>query len=452
MKQFSSDDLSKIFQQSVKFGIQDIVIDSREAKSGDLFVAIKGERVNGHDFVQQALDNGANIALVEHEVEGIDSTRLIKVQSTLNALNDLAKYNLSRCNAKIIGVTGSVGKTTTRNLIYHLLKSVSEHVYTNRKNFNSQIGLPLCVAMMPIGTQFGVFEMGMSSPGELHNLVQIAPPNISVITKICETHLEFFDCLWNTARAKSEIFETKNPQDYAIIPADSPFSQFLKERATEFGVKKVLKFGEGDTKIIAESHTDGVTSVKAEILGEPFEYKLNFGNTSDSLAAILAVKAATQISLNEMKSSLESFKSLDDRGGVVHIKNRDITIINDTYNACPTSLRAGIRAMSCRTAKRKILVVGDMFELGRDAPYMHANISATVDKYEIDKVFTCGALMKYLYDNLQSDRRGDWAENSQQISKNVLDFIQDGDCILVKGSHSMHMDFVVNYLRENLEK
>lgn len=452
MEQFSAKDLSKTFQQSVNYGICDIATDSREAKNGDLFVAIKGENVDGHNFVKQALDNGAAVALVEHDVTGVNPSRLIKVASTLEALNDLAKYNLSRCNAKIIGVTGSVGKTTTRNLICHSLKSAYEHVYTNRRNFNSKIGLPLCAAMMPINTQFGVFEMGMSTTGDLRHLVQIVPPNVSVLTKICEAHLEFFNCLWGIARAKSEIFETEKPQDFAIIPTDSPFTQFLKNRATEYGVKNVLTFGAGNAKIISEDHSENLTHVKAEILGEPFEYAISFGNVSDSLAAILAVKSVANISLNDIKSALGSFRSLDNRGGIIHIKNRDIVVINDTYNACPTSLKAGIRAMSYRNAKRRILVVGDMLELGKDAPYMHANISATIDKYGVDKVFVCGELAKHLFDNLQPNKRGEWAENSQQLAEKVADFVQAGDCILVKGSHSMHMDFIVNYLLEHLEK
>lgn len=452
MEQFSVEDLSEIFQQSVAYGVCDISTDSREVKSGDLFVAIKGENVDGHDFVIHALNNGASVALVEHDLPNVDPSRLIKVKSTLESLNDLAKYNLSRCNAKIIGVTGSVGKTTTRSLIYHLLKSLYAHVYTNRRNFNSKIGLPLCAAMMPIDTQFGVFEMGMSSSGDLRHLVQIVPPDLSVITNICETHLEFFDCLWGIARAKAEIFETKNPQKFAIIPTDSPFTQFLKDKAISCGVRKLLTFGSGDAEIISEEHGENSVRVNSEILGEPFEYIINFDNVSDSLAAILAIKSVTNVPLNDIKNALASFNALDNRGGVVRIKNRDIVIINDTYNACPTSLKAGIRAMSYRRSKRKILVVGDMLELGKDAPYMHANISATVDKYKIDKVFACGSLTKCLFNNLQNDKRGEWTENSKQLSESVASFIQDGDCVLVKGSHSMHMDFVVDYLQKYLEK
>lgn len=452
MEQFSAKDLSEIFQQSIAYGVCDISTDSREVKNGDLFVAINGENVDGHDFVKQALNNGASVALVEHDLPNVDSTRLIKVKSTLEALNTLAKYNLSRCNAKIIGVTGSVGKTTTRTLIYHLLKSLSDRVYTNRRNFNSKIGLPLCVAMMPIDTQFGVFEMGMSSSGDLHHLVQIIPPDISVITNICEAHLEFFECLWGIARAKAEIFETEKPQKFAIIPTDSPFTNFLKDKAISCGVKEILTFGSGDAEIISEEHTEDGVYVKSKILGEPFEYTINFNNVSDSLAAILAVKSVTDVSLEDIKKALHSFNVLDNRGGIIHIKNRNIVIINDTYNACPTSLKAGIRAMSYRSAKRKILVVGDMLELGKDAPHMHANISATIDKYKIDKVFACGPLTKYLFDNLQNDKRGEWAENSKQLSESVSDSIQDGDCVLIKGSHSMHMDFIVDYLQNCLEK
>lgn len=447
MEQFSADDLNKIFHQSVKYGINDIVTDSREVKHGNAFVAIDGEKVDGHNFVKQALDNGAALAIVEHDVSDVDQTRLIKVRSTLAALDDLAKYNISRCSAKIIAVTGSVGKTTTRNLIYHLLRSISKNVYTTKKNFNSKIGLPICAAMMPTDTQFAVFEMGMSQTGDIHHLVQVVPPNISVITTVCEAHLEFFNSLWEIAKAKSEIFETTQKQEFSIIPTDSPFAQFLKNQAEQCGIKNVLTFGSGDVELISEKHDGRVAQIKAKIFGEPLEYAIHFDNINDSLAAILAVKTATNISLETLKNALESFRGLDNRGGSYIIENRSIEIIDDTYNACPASLKAGIRAMSYKSARRKILVVGDMLEIGKDSAYMHANISATVDKYGVDKVFACGEMCRKLFDNLQKNKQGAWAENSHELAEKVKDFLQDEDCVLIKGSHSMHMDFIVEYLK-----
>jgi len=452
--QFSSDDLSKIFQQLVQYGIDDISIDSRSVKNNDLFVAINGENTDGHNYVKQAIENGASLAVVEHDVVDVDSSKLIKVSSSLEALDLMAKYNVSRCNARIIGVTGSVGKTTTRSLIYHLLKYIKnvDAIYTTRKNFNSKIGLPICVATMPHNTEIGVFEMGMGAFCDIRHLVQIVQPTVSVITTVCEAHLQYFNNLWEIAKAKSEIFETQIPQEYAIIPGDSPFTEFMTNYAKQFGVKNVMTFGKGDAEIISEVHNGKSTYIKAKILGKLFEYKINFDNVHDSLAAILAVKSMINVSLNELIDGLASFGSLSDRGGNYYIENRNIEIINDTYNACPTSLKAGIQAMSYKSAQRKILIVGDMLEIGLDSVHMHENISATVDKYGIDKVFACGEECRKLFNNLQLNKQGIWCENSHKLAKAIVDFIDDGDCVLVKGSHSMHMDYVVNYLKEKLEK
>lgn len=432
--------------------ITDITIDSREVKNGSLFLAMKGERVDGHDYVPQAIKNGAKYVVVEHEIKNIDGDRQILVESSRKTLDALARCNISRRNAKIIAVTGSVGKTTTRNLIHHLIGSIegNEQTYVSRKNFNSKIGLPISVAMMPASARFGVFEMGMSAAGDIKHLVDIVPPSVSVITHICEAHLQYFNSIWDIAKAKSEIFETEIPQEYAVIPGNSAYTEILKDKAKKCGVKHILTFGIGDAEVIATKYDGDTVHIVANIFGKHFEYSINFENIDDSLAAILAVQTMTS-SLEQLKDGLSSFRKLDNRGGKYIIKDRNIEIIDDTYNACPTSLKSAIRAMSRRVG-RKILVVGDMLELGIDAIHMHANISATVDKYGVDKVFACGELSRHLFDNLQQNKRGAWAQNSQDIAEQVFREMQDNDCILIKGSRAMKMDFIVNYLIENKVK
>ena len=433
------------YLESILDDIGGISVDSREIKGG-IFLAIKGERTDGHAYVAQAFENGARLAIVEHIVPDVNANRLVVVPSVLEALDRLAMRNLSRCRAKIVAVTGSVGKTTTKNLIHHLcLAKGMQNIYTSKKNFNSRIGLPICVATMPKSTECGIFEMGMSTEGDIRRLINILPPSMSVVTKICEAHLQFFNSLFDIAKAKAEIFETKIPQDYAIIPGDSPFTAFLKDKAKKYGIKNVYTFGLGDAEIIKTERNNGSINVVSKIFGEKFEYSINFENVEDSLAAILAAYALTG-SLNGLKEGLATFTPANNRGGRYHLKSRNIEIIDDTYNACPTSLKAAIRAMS--SDRRKILVVGDMLELGPDAINMHANIAVTIDKYGVDKVFACGNLSKYLFNNLQENKRGAWAEDSQKISKEVLNEIRDGDCVLIKGSHSMNMDFVVDCLNK----
>lgn len=443
---FSKEELSDIFDQTVSVDIDDICLNSSDAKCGDLFVALKGEKVDGHDFVKQALSNGASLAMIEHG----DFENVIRVSSCYEGLLKLAKYNINHAITRYVGVTGSIGKTTTKNMIYHMLDSQNKRAYATRKNFNSQLGLPLCAATMPRDSEFGVFEMGMSSAGNIKKLVDIVSPNISVITKICETHLEYFDNIFDIAKAKSEIFETCVPQDAAIIPADSPYSEFLMNKAHDCGVKNVYKFGltSSDAFIKSTKYSEGIYHVVAEILGDEVQYDISCGNNTcveNSLPSLLAAHLVSGISVSTLAQTIKSFKSVG-RREITHLPERDLVIIDDTYNACPTSMHAAILSLSEYHNRRKILVVGDMLELGRDAIHYHENLSAAIDKFNIDLVFACGSLSKHLFDNLQEHKKGVWCSSSQELSSIVADSIKDGDCILVKGSHSMNMKTVVEKL------
>ena len=449
---FSKEELSEIFKTKVEKNVDDICIDSREAKSGDLFVALKGENVDGHDFVKLAFENGATLALVQHEIRDC-SENLIKVDSTYNGLLDLAKYNVVRTNAKYIGVTGSIGKTTTKNLIYHLLsKFFPNEIYVTKKNFNSKIGLPICAACMDRNTKIGIFEMGMSEVGDIKNLIEIVAPNVSVITQICETHLEFFNCIWDIAKAKSEIMETKIPQEAVIIPEDSAYTDFLKNKAKKLGVKNIFSFGfsKSDAQIISEKQFENRTEIIANILGKEVKYCVNCHNDSvipNSLAAILAAHATSGIDLQDLANEIENFSSANRRGEV--FEKNGITIIDDSYNACYTSVRSAIKSLS-KYDGRKILAIGDMKELGKSSRFFHENLSSSIDKFGVDLVFACGELSKYLFENLREEKRGGWYENSQKLSEDIVLKIQKGDKVLVKGSNSMQMNKIVEAIKNAL--
>lgn len=448
---FSAKELSEIFRKNIRDNISGICIDSQQIQQGDLFVALKGEKFDAHNFVVDVFAKGAALAIVEEEVSNVDQGKLIKVDSSLDGLKKLAKYNVEKSAAKYIAITGSVGKTTTKDMINHLLKNFfGNDVYASRKNLNSQIGLPLCAALMPRSTKYGIFEMGMSQFGEIKNLIEIVPPNISLITGICETHLEFFNSIWNTAKAKSEIFETQRPQECAIIPCDSPYTDFLRQKAQQCGVKKILTSGRGDAELIQLTHSRRRLIIKAKILGQVVDYSINGLSESMadcSLSAILAAHAITEISTNQLAEALENFSPTDGRGSAISLNN-DIILIDDSYNACPTSLKAAIRSLRNYGGTRKILAIGDMKELGRDEINFHENISPTIDKYGIDKVFACGNLAKYLYENLRDEIKGAWAQNSTELTATILQEIKPGDRILVKGSHSMRMSELANALIE----
>ena len=445
---FSKEELSEIFKTKVEKDVDDICIDSRKAKSGDLFIALKGENVDGHDFVRSAFENGAALSMVQCESSNYyeREENLIKINSTYQGLQDLAKYNVARTNAKYIGVTGSIGKTTTKNLIYHLLsKNFPSEIYVTKKNFNSKIGLPICAACMPRKTKIGIFEMGMGAIGDIKNLIKIIEPSVSVITHICETHLEFFNCVWDIAKAKSEIMETRIPQDAVIIPADSAYTNFLKNKAKNLGSKNIFTFGfsKSDAQIISQNQFSDRTEIVANILGKKIRYCVNCHNNSvipNSLAAILAAHAASKIDLQDLANEIKNFSSANRRGEI--FEKNGITIIDDSYNACYTSVRSAIESLS-KYSGRKILAIGDMKELGKNSRFFHENLSSTIDKFGVDLVFACGELSKYLFENLREEKRGGWYENSQKLSESIVSKIQKGDTILVKGSNSMQMNKVV---------
>lgn len=449
---FSKEELSEIFKTKVEKNVDDICVDSREAKSGDLFIALKGENVDGHDFVKSAFEKGAALSLVQREFGGYEKN-LIKVDSVYHGLLDLAKYNVARTNAKYIGVTGSIGKTTTKNLIHHLLsKFFPNEIYVTKKNFNSKIGLPICAACMNRNTKIGIFEMGMSEPGDIKNLIKIIVPNISVITHVCETHLEFFNCVWDIAKAKSEIIETEIPQDAVIIPADSAYTDFLKNKVKNLGAKNIFSFGfsKSDAQIISQNQFSDRTEIIANILGKEIHYCVNCHNDSviiNSLAAILAAHAASEIDVQDLANEVENFSSANRRGKIV--EKNGVTIIDDSYNACYTSVRSAIKSLS-KYSGRKILAIGDMKELGKDSRFFHENLAPTVDKFGVDLVFACGELSKYLFKNLREKKRGGWYENSQELSEDIVSKIQKGDKILVKGSNSMQMNKVVEAIKNAL--
>ncbi|MDR1236041.1 MAG: UDP-N-acetylmuramoyl-tripeptide--D-alanyl-D-alanine ligase [Holosporaceae bacterium] len=447
---FSKTELSDIFGQAISENINDICINSNDAKPGDLFIALKGEKSDGHNFIDQALNNGAALAISEKYIE---SDKIINVKSTKDALIKLAKYNIAKCSATYVGVTGSVGKTTTKSLIYHILSRLLKNsVYTTKKNFNSQIGLPVCAAVMPRDTKIGIFEMGMSEAGEIKKLVDLIPPSVSIISKICEAHGEFFNSVWDIAKAKSEIFETQKNREAAIIPLDSPYADFLKRRAIENGIKNIFTFGahSADAKIIDRQFSDNKCRVRAEILGTKTDFLCpeNF-LIENCLPALLCAHIVSGISPQNLADEIHSFELSPGRGSRIYLEDRDIILADDSYNACMTSTKSAIKLLAEQKNRRKVLILGDMLELGKDEIHLHENLSATIDKFETDIVFACGPLAKKLFDNLRDCKKGAWCPNSAELLEKVRGNLQNGDCILVKGSNSTKMNLIVDAIKKS---
>ena len=422
MKQiFSREELSEIFEKKIGVDVYGICLDSKNVKDGDIFVALCGEKVDGHDFIHEACTNGAALIISERAIYNIPDDRLVLSDSSYDSLLKLAKFNINRAtHTKYICVTGSVGKTTTKNMLFHILNAeFGKNIYASQKNFNSKIGLTVCAALMPRDTEIAIFEMGMSAAGNIRYLTEIIRPDIAIITNVYPVHLEFFDSVLGIAKAKSEILE-RSP-DYAIIPYNSPYSEFLRKKAADCEVKNIIRFGRNENYDALE---------------------LN------ATAAITAANIATGIDAQRFFDHLKSFSQDSNRGGIKYLKNGSIVLIDDSYNASPPSLKSAIKALVKFENMRKILVMGDMKELGDDQKYFHENLSPAIDKYNIDLVFACGELSKYMYDNLRECKRGAWESDADKIAEHVLAEMKNGDCVLVKGSRSMKMEIVANAILE----
>jgi UDP-N-acetylmuramoyl-tripeptide--D-alanyl-D-alanine ligase len=266
--------------------------------------------------------------------------------------------------------------------------------------------------------------------------------------------LEFFESVLDIAKAKSEIFE--KGAEYAIIPSDSPYTDFLKNKAIDCGIKNIISFGScenSNASVVSCNYSENSTNVCAKILEKSICYQLNSNNDSyviNSLASILAAHIISGIDLQILADSMSSFVIQEGRGGVIRFQSPDVILIDDSYNASPTAMRSAIRSLGNFGNRRKILAIGDMWELGAAAVYFHENLSATIDKYGIDLVFSCGEFSKYLHDNLSEQKKGDWRENSHELADCILKELRDGDCILVKGSNSMNMNYIVDAIKKSI--
>ncbi len=422
-----------------------VEIDSRKVQAGDLFVAIKGERVDGHDYVAQAFANGAIAAVVSRKLD-CGGNQLL-VSDTLKALEDLGKYNRARSKAKVVGVTGSVGKTSTKEML-KLALSVHGKTYATSGNYNNHIGTPLNLANLPLDTQFAVFEMGMNHVGEIAHLTHMVRPHIALITGVEAVHLEFFKDVEEIAKAKAEIFEGLEKDGIAVINADQPYFTNLPARKITFGVNE-----KANSRLIYYEATASGCNVSANIGGKKFNYKLaaTGKHWATISLSVLAVIDALGLSVQKSAAALSEFAEVDGRGRVIKtsINGTDILFINDSYNASPASMAAAFvktnEVWQAHGKKgRKIALLGDMLELGETSAALHAKLAANLQATGFDKVYTVGNLMKNLYDALPVNLRAGHTENSALLLPMLAGVFKAGDVLLIKGSHGSKMYEVAN--------
>jgi UDP-N-acetylmuramoyl-tripeptide--D-alanyl-D-alanine ligase len=433
------------------FAVTGLSIDTRTLNPGDMFVALQGEARDGHDFVAAALKAKAGAALVTHRPDGVaENAPLLTVGHTLRGLEDLARVARARSHAKILGVTGSVGKTTTKEML-RLSCSALGLTHASAASYNNHWGVPLSLAAMPVDTEYGVFEVGMNHFGELRNLVGFVRPHVALVTTIAPAHLEFFGNCEAIADAKSEIFEAILPGGTALIPSDSPYAERLRARAQQSHVSRILSFGEktgSDARLLSWSDSDEGVRIRADILGRIVEAQLGAqgGHIARNATGALATIAAADGDVLNAAAALRRFAPLEGRGA--RFDAAGIDVIDESYNANPASMAAALAVLGSATAKgRRIAVLGDMLEMGSDAPAHHAALAKPLEDARADLVFLCGANMRALWDALPASRRGAYADTSADLAPKVTAALNPGDVVLVKGSKGSKLPVVIDALK-----
>ena len=429
---------------SKSFAVRGLSIDTRTIREGDLFVALKGVR-DGHDFVNAAFEAKAGAVLVSRKLENAKGP-LLTVADTQRGLEDLARAARARGSAKILAVTGSAGKTTTKEILRVCCHALGR-THASAASYNNHWGVPLSLASLPRDAEYGVFELGMNHAGEIRNLVSFVRPHVALITTIAPAHLEFFGSCEAIADAKSEIFEGLLPGGVALIPSDSPYAGRLAARAVQAQVSRVVRFGTtGEAKLLSFAPDGDGMRVKADILGRAVDCLVGAPgeHIARNVVAALAAIALVDGDVLNAAAALRDFSALKGRGA--RFEANGIQVIDESYNANPASMAAAL-ALLGHAKGRKLAVLGDMLEMGEGGPALHAALIEPIAAAHADLVFASGPQMKALWDALPASRRGAYAEDSAALAPKLTSILKPGDTVLVKGSLGSRMAVIVEALK-----
>lgn len=439
------------------WSVTGVSIDTRTIQRGDLFVALTAAR-DGHDFVAQALAKGAAAALVSRIPDGVaDDAPLLVVDDVLDALGALGVAARARTGAKVIAVTGSVGKTTTKDMLRAGLSALgSTHVA--EASYNNHWGVPLTLARMPAETEFAVIEIGMNHPGEIAPLSRMARPHLAVITTVAAVHLEAFDTVEDISREKAALFEGLTPGGIAVLNADLDTSPILRAAAQAQGARVIGVGDAGDARLADVTLTDTATVVQADLHGTPLLFKLDAPgrHLAQNALMVLAVVDALGGDVARAMLALSAWQPVDGRGRRERIvlnstDDQAVELIDDAFNASPLSMAASLEVLAAATPQgrgRRIAVLGDMLELGPTGPALHAGLAALPAMDRIDLVCTSGPLMAHLEAALPAARRGPHTDSADAMARTLPGLLWPGDIVLIKSSKGSKLSLAVDALRK----
>ena len=426
------------------FTVSGLSIDTRTIEAGDLFIPLKDIR-DGHDFIPMAMEKGAGGTLSENPVAG----NAVVVKDSLQALRDLGQYSVNRSKALRIAVTGSVGKTSVKEALAHMFSAFG-NTHKSLKSYNNHWGVPLTMARMPQESEFGVFETGMNHEGELRDLSHLLRPDIALITTVAAVHLAHFKNVEAIADAKAEIIEGLGEGGLVVLNADNPYTPRIA--ATVKG-NKIIYFGHDDKADVRIKSADVAAQGSHIVLsvgGKEIDVTLNIPGEHwvSNAASCIAVALAAGLDLEKAAKALSGVRAENGRGQMseLSIDGKNITLIDESYNANPTSMRAAMKLLGLKPGRR-IAVLGDMAELGKDELAMHAGLSAPLEAANVARVIVSGECMRALRGALPQKMRGAWTQDWAQALAALKDEIQDGDVVLVKGSNSAGLGTLVAALK-----
>lgn len=441
----------KIIQGLPSLSFTRFNIDSRLTEPGEMFIALVANR-NGHDFVPEAIKRGALGAVVSQKVSIPDTAfGLIEVKDTLVALQELSRNVVSEHEVKVIAITGSIGKTSTKEFTSSLL-SPKFSVLKSEGNFNNQLGLPLSLLRLNEHHQVAVLEMAMSAPGEISELTRIASPDIAVITNINPVHLEFFKSLDDIALAKKEILIGAKENGIAILNGDDAL------------VKKIAEDWKGEKLFFGLSPECDIHAHSIQKMGfKGMSFELKYGQEQEkthfpffyeshlyNLLAAAGVAFALAVPFEDVLEQIKKLKPFTRRGTPFHLK-KDIILIDDSYNSNPAALESVLEGLASLSSKRKVAVLGDMLELGKNEVYYHVQAGRQIARFGWDILVTVGSLSQHMIEGaLSSGMKKEQTlafEDSKQAAEEIWSLLEEGDLVLVKGSRKIETEKIVEKIK-----
>tara|TARA_A100000164_G_C21932519_1_gene786394 strand:- start:1128 stop:2447 length:1320 start_codon:yes stop_codon:yes gene_type:complete len=432
---------SELFRKLIKENFQikmneiprGITIDSRLHQSGDVYLPINGDNFDGHDFISNVLDNNPSLVISEKKLN--IKFPILNTQNNRQIIHQIVAIWQKKMNSKIIGITGSNGKTTTKELAYHVL-SKSIKCFKTKENYNTVLSSPLSFLSAKHSQEISLIEMGTNQPGEIKSICDVMSPEIGLITNISNAHAENFNSNKDIAIEKGNLFKSLPENGIAIINNDDKYIREIKTKAREttYGFIGEVDF---KGKIINQKNI----SVNNQIVELPISgYAM-----AQNVLAVFALASTLGLKNNEINSRISSFKLPNGRGNILEIG--ELKIIDDTYNANPVSMIAGLRRLSNKNAKRKIAILGDMLELGSYEEESHIQIGEFLNKSNIDIILSVGDRMKLMHKKVEKNKTALWFKSNEGIINFIKDNRKDGDLIYLKGSRFMVMEKIIEGIK-----